>query len=371
MYWNPSPNVFSLHIPFAGRPVVWYGVLFALGIFLTYRHFLERMTRKIRLSGSFGSIAMQNEEKFITFLQSDLEGFTRVIRDRIVHYLGSNINPNLDAIRVALNQTLNDIPFFEKYGVLTSYDRRRTLEIFLSDFVKSGRVIATQFCEKMLFYSVIGLVAGARLGNILFYQDAGFYLSHPAEIFKVWNGGLASHGGVIGVLIGVALFWRTKGRKMVPFKSFLSLADAFSYSSLLAAVCIRLGNLMNQEILGHKTNLPWGIFFGRPLDGSLPGVRHPVQLYEAVGYASLFILFSRFIAKREHFMREGRMFGLFLTLLFSFRFSMEFFKERMSLLLQNESLFSMGQYLSIPFILLGLFLLFIYNPGKVSKVRTA
>lgn len=203
--------------------------------------------------------------------------------------------------------------------------------------------------EHLSFYVILGTLIGARLGDVLFYQRPSDYLTDPWMIVKVWEGGLASHGGVMGIIVAVFLFSR-KYRDL----SFLKLLDLLSIVAGLAAGCIRIGNFINQEILGTVTDVPWAVVFGHPADHSAPAPRHPVQLYEALFYFSLFALLFFYVRKKKWL--EGRLTGLFLLLVFTFRFFIEFFKEEQSRLITNGT-FDMGQFLSIPLVLLGLYLL--------------
>ena len=203
--------------------------------------------------------------------------------------------------------------------------------------------------EHLSFYVIVGTLIGARLGDVLFYQSPSDYLHDPWMIVKVWEGGLASHGGVIGILVAVFLFSR-KYREL----SFLRLLDLLSIVAGLAAGCIRVGNFINQEILGKVTNVPWAVVFGHPADHSAPAPRHPVQLYEAIFYLALFAVLFFYVRKKKW--SEGRITGLFIILVFAFRFFIEFFKEEQSRLMSGSGGLDMAQFLSLPFILLGLYL---------------
>ncbi|HEY5236290.1 MAG TPA: prolipoprotein diacylglyceryl transferase, partial [Rhabdochlamydiaceae bacterium] len=175
-------------------------------------------------------------------------------------------------------------------------------------------------------------------------------LRDPLSIFRVWEGGLASHGGVLGILVALALF-----QKRHRFCSWLHLLDLLVLPSAVVAVFIRVGNFINQEILGKPTNVPWAVIFGHPADGSPAVPRHPVQLYEAVYYLAVFGVLW-FLRKRWNSWKEGSLAGLFLVLIFSFRFLVEFFKVEQSWWLYGSPV-TMGQLLSVPFIILGLYLI--------------
>jgi len=199
----------------------------------------------------------------------------------------------------------------------------------------------------LIWYMILGTVIGARLGHVLFYNP-GFYLTHPIEILMVWKGGLASHGAAIGILTAIYLYSKKKKDQ-----SFLYVMDRIVITVALAAFFIRTGNLFNSEIIGKPTDLPWGFIFT-----SVDNVpRHPTQLYEAFSYlASFFVLFSIY-KKRDGKFKDGLLFGIFLIWIFGFRIFVEYFKENQSAFEQGMIL-NMGQILSIPLVIFGLYLLF-------------
>lgn len=201
--------------------------------------------------------------------------------------------------------------------------------------------------EQLSIYVILGTVIGARLGHCLFY-DPVYYLSHPVEIIKVWEGGLASHGAAIGILISIYLL--TKKQKD---KSMLWILDRLVIVVALGGALIRLGNLFNSEIIGTASDLPWAFVFAR-ID-KIP--RHPSQLYESVFYFISFFILYLIYYKTEKRKKTGFIFGLFLVLIFGFRFFVEFIKKEQSAFEQGM-LLDMGQILSIPFIIAGLFFMF-------------
>lgn len=199
--------------------------------------------------------------------------------------------------------------------------------------------------DSMFLYIVVGIVVGARLGHCLFY-DPAFYLANPLKILAIWEGGLASHGGGLGVII--ALYLYVKKYKM----GYIWLLDRVAIPTALFGFFVRMGNFMNSEIVGHQTQLPWGVVFTK-ID-ILP--RHPTQLYEAFGYLVIFALLGALYKLKREKLGEGFLFGLFLTLLFSVRILVEFVKEKQEAY-TLETLLSTGQLLSIPFVLLGVWLI--------------
>lgn len=226
---------------------------------------------------------------------------------------------------------------------------------------------AISLTDRLTWFVVAGLVIGARLGHVFFY-DWPYYQRHPEDIVKIWEGGLASHGGAIGILIAIAMFRKTIS-KHYPQLTFLTLADTLAVPTALAGAFIRIGNFFNQEILGTPSHLPWAVIFGHPADGSSSHIpRHPVQIYEAVTYFFIFgILVATWKYTKARF-RPGLMTGLFFVCVFTARFILEFFKTSQSIVI-DESGFQMGQYLSLPFIIIGISLI-VYSSIKSKNLKT-
>ncbi len=201
--------------------------------------------------------------------------------------------------------------------------------------------------DSLLWHLLIGTIVGARLGHCFFYEPA-YYLENPIEIIKVWEGGLASHGGTLGVLLALWLYARRH-----PSEPFWWLADRLTVPTALTAMLIRLGNLFNSEIYGKVTSLPWGFIFVRAGE-TVP--RHPTQIYEALAYGSLFIVLWWLYHRRPAFWAQTRRpLGLFMVWVFGLRFLIEFVKE-VQVAFETQWPLDMGQILSIPFILWGLYL---------------
>lgn len=217
--------------------------------------------------------------------------------------------------------------------------------------------------DNLLIYVVVGGLAGARIGHCLFY-DWAYFSQHPLEIILPFRfqpsfeftgfQGLASHGGAIGIIISLILFVRKS-----TLKNYLRILDFVAIPTALAGALIRLGNLMNSEIYGHPTDLPWGFVFVRNGD---TWASHPTQIYEALAYllvfAVLLILYNKNWQKKLH----GYYIGLFLIMVFVFRFFIEFVKE-VQVDFEKGMTLNMGQILSIPFILVGIGLL-VYSLRK-------
>lgn len=193
---------------------------------------------------------------------------------------------------------------------------------------------------------IAGTLLGARLGHVLFY-DPVLYLTHPWKILAVWEGGLASHGAVIGIVLAVWLYSRTRQDQ-----SFLWICDRIGLAVPLSGFLIRIGNFFNSEILGRPSEVPWTVVFTRIDD--LP--RHPVQLYEALCYLVIFLLQFAYYRDRRGNVAEGYLFGRFFVLVFGSRFILEFFKEYQASFESGWSL-TMGQWLSIPAVAAGMVLM--------------
>lgn len=231
-------------------------------------------------------------------------------------------------------------------GVILSY------QLMAYIYRKEGK--AQQRLDSLAIYIMLGVVIGARLGHILFY-DSLYYWQNPIEIlpFKLepafeYTGlaGLASHGGVIGGLLALSLYCRKWG------ENFLALLDRLVVVGALLGCFIRLGNLMNSEIVGTPTDVPWAFVFSR-LD-EVP--RHPAQLYEALFYLLLFVLLFSLWRRGKASYQRGYLTGLGLTAVFTQRFIIEFLKIEQAAF-ENYLPVNVGQLLSIPFIVIGILIL--------------
>ncbi|MDR0712004.1 MAG: prolipoprotein diacylglyceryl transferase [Prevotellaceae bacterium] len=207
--------------------------------------------------------------------------------------------------------------------------------------------LPTPLLDTLTMWAVVSAIVGLRLGHCLFYEPA-HYLSHPLDMLKIWEGGLASHGAAIGVPLGLYFFCRKY--KM----SYLWLLDRIVIVVAITGFFIRIGNLMNSEIYGIQTSLPWGFIFERRHE-IVP--KHPTQIYEAIAYLLIFFILLHLFVKKDNLRKRGGfLFGAFLALVFTFRFFIEFIKERQVAFEEGLPL-DMGQLLSIPFVLVGVFLL--------------
>src|SRR5690554_852123 len=220
-----------------------------------------------------------------------------------------------------------------------------------------------ELLDQLSIYIFLGTLLGARLGHCLFYEF-DYYKEHPLEMILPYtyiNGqftltgfhGLASHGGAVGILVGLYLFCRkTK-------TGFLWITDRLVIVVALAGAFVRLGNFFNSEIIGLPSDLPWAVIFAKV--DAIP--RHPAQLYEAIAYIGIFILLWTLYHKKSY-LKPGLLFGIFLITLFGARFVLEFFKENQEAFEEGMQ-YNMGQLLSIPFILVGLY--FAFRPDPTPK----
>jgi len=222
--------------------------------------------------------------------------------------------------------------------------------------------ISQDVLDVLSTYMLLATIIGARLGHCLFYEP-DYYLAHPIEILKVWEGGLASHGAAIGIILALYFFSRKYKKPLI------WILDRIVIVVALAGFFIRTGNLMNSEIFGHITQLPWGFQFVRYYNPDLnTDPRHPTQIYEGLVYLGtfLFLMHSYFKAKKAE-TQPAYMFSWFLILVFGFRFLIEFLKEP-QVGFESAMTLNMGQWLSIPFVITGIILLInSYSKRKTVK----
>jgi prolipoprotein diacylglyceryl transferase len=230
------------------------------------------------------------------------------------------------------------------YGVLFALGFALGYFIMLRFFKKEK--IPVKLLDQLTTYMVVATVIGARLGHCLFYEPA-YYLSRPLEIFKIWEGGLASHGAALAILLAVYLFARKN--KL----SYWWAIDRIAVVTALAGFFIRIGNLMNSEIYGRPTSLPWGFIFENASDPDQRlQARHPSQIYEGLAYLMIFFFLLWIYYRKNGKPREGLLISLFLLLVFIVRFFIEFLKEP-QVDFESAMTLNLGQLLSIPFVLAG------------------
>ena len=244
------------------------------------------------------------------------------------------------------------------YGLLFAASFLIGFQIMTKIFKKENK--SQKDLNDLLWYMIIGTIVGARLGHCLFYNPE-YYLSNPIEILKTWKGGLASHGAAIGIVSAIYLYSKKKVGQ-----SFLWVMDRVVITVALAGFFIRTGNLMNSEILGKVTDVPWAFKFVNAYVDNPMLPRHPAQLYEALSYLVIFIVLFIIYQRSYKQIKDGFLFGLFLVLIFTARFLIEFLKEIQSAFEAGMAL-NMGQLLSIPLIIWGFYLIFRRKATKTNK----
>jgi len=242
--------------------------------------------------------------------------------------------------------------------------------IYLLGWIYKRESIPAENLEKLSIYSMIGILVGARLGHCLFYEPS-YYLSHPLEMilpitFPPDGGikfsgyqGLASHGGVLGLLIALYIYSRKTKHSMIDTLDLIAVVAGLSF------VFIRFGNFMNSEIIGMPTTKPWGVIFERV--DNIP--RHPAQLYEAISYFIIFTFMMLLYKKLRARLKNGFLFGLATILFFTARFLIEFVKEN-QVRFEDGMTLNMGQLLSLPYIAVGIGFI-IYGLMKTRKSLNA
>lgn len=389
IHWNPSREVFT--IPFINKPIAWYGVFFALGFLIGYfivlyiiRGYL--LTKPLLLKNDIKDyrrflMSLRNKKNH-PFLKGYLESIPDSLKEKI-HKWNLSIGVE-EEFQKALIESMNAyilqapksikakiqhecLPFLKNQAIHLGEDQKRSIsfrllfEKFFPECLEDLNQRAKNFSEKLIIYTIIATIIGSRLGHILFYEDLWYYLTHPLLIFKTWEGGLASHGGAIGIGVAFLIFTKTQ-KKNWPGISVLRLIDFVAVPTCIAAVLIRIGNFFNQEILGKPTNFFLGIVFENPMDLGSIAMRHPAQLYEAFCYFITFIFLTFLVKKRNALLYRGKVAGYFFILVFGLRFLIECIKEEQSI--HAFSLLNMGQILSIPGIFLGVIFLVYANKSK-------
>ena len=240
----------------------------------------------------------------------------------------------------------------------------------LNDRMYKRENCPAEWSDQLFFWMAAGTIIGARLGHCWFYEWHQYgepwhlfgweftyrnpYIEHPLRLFRIWEGGLASHGGTLGIIITAILLNKYRFSRYPQFgTSWIWILDRLCIGAGLTGALIRLGNLFNSEIYGGPTDLPWGFIFVRE---GLTIPCHPTQIYEMIycliAFAVTYTLYHKTDARR----REGLLLGIFLEIVFFTRFCLEFIKNDQEAF-EAGHLLNMGQLLSIPFIVLGLYLI--------------
>ena len=223
--------------------------------------------------------------------------------------------------------------------------------------------------DSLFVYMIAGIIIGARLGHCLFYEPA-YYLAHPLKILYVWEGGLASHGGVLGIIIAVYFYSRN-----VTKKSMIWTFDRVIVPTGFTSAFIRLGNLMNHEIYGGQTSEPWGFRFIENINAWMAGAppiytepSHPTQIYEAIVYLIVFAITMYLYWKTNAKEKQGLLIGIAMIIIFASRFFIEYIKEVQvdsEILMRQNTGLILGQWLSIPFVIWGIWL--VWNALRKHK----
>ena len=356
MHWDPSPELF--YIPWIDHPVRWYGLCFVSGFFLAYLLIQRILLSIVNRNGEVTPGQVRDWRALCDALHdaSDDPG----------HPLGGVWGGIAARTRKALRRGGSTVPDSAQQqevlaalnGVIAarSGGERRTL---VEGLVNGSVITVKQFCtalaDRLTWFTIAGTLIGARLGYVFFYAW-GQYRDHPLDILKVWHGGLASHGGAVGVMLALWLFLRST-RRDVPSMSYFALLDYVAVPTALVAFFIRLGNFFNQEIVGYPTLMPWAIVFGHPADGGAAVPRHPVQLYEGLWYLTTFAILWSLWRRWGNRLRQGVVTGTFLVMVFGARFFLEFLKVPQGFYDNEQTLIKTGQLLSLPFVVIGLTLL--------------
>jgi prolipoprotein diacylglyceryl transferase len=333
IYWNPKKEIFR--IPYINYPIVWYSLFFLIGFLIGYYIFV------FILKKYFSNFLTLYDEDIIS--KSDLLGDIKDLKENDLKKISSK-NINKKNLLSSLNDFIDD-----------KIINRFFLENLFPKNILSMKKKAILITDKLTVFMVIATILGARLGHIIFYENPSYYLNNLKVIFDIRNGlsGLSSHGAAIAILIALILFKRSI-KRYKPTLSYIHLLDFIAVPTALAGFFIRVGNFFNQEILGIPTNKFFGVIFLNPAEKLSKVPRHPVQLYEAFFYLITFLLIFYLSFKKYFLLKEGKLIGLFLILVFTFRFFIEFLKVNQSDILADSSFLLMGQYLSIPFVIIGI-----------------
>jgi len=237
------------------------------------------------------------------------------------------------------------------YGLLFALGFLIGMQIMTYIFKKENKPVADT--DTLLIYMVVATILGARFGHFLFYEPEVF-LKNPFEVILPPYRGLASHGAAIGILTGLWLYSRRKESRLTN-QTFLWVTDRIVITVALGGASIRLGNLMNSEIVGRPTDVPWAfIFMNNTEYAKIP--RHPAQLYESLSCLVLFFFLLWFWNQYKERTPRGSMLGIFLIWVFSLRFFYEYLKEN-QVPFEDSLPLNVGQILSIPAVLLGIYFL--------------
>lgn len=275
----------------------------------------------------------------------------------MISYIIWDVNPEIFTIP----QTLGFGPFPVRwYGLFFAAGFLIGQQIMIHIFKKERKPL--EDIDALTLYMVISTVVGARVGHFLFYEPEVLF-KNPLEVILPPYAGLASHGAVIGIIIGLFLY--SKSRKATG-QTFLWISDRMVILVALAGSFIRFGNLMNSEIVGRPTDVPWGFIFMKNTE-FLQIPRHPAQLYESISCFILFFILLGLWNKFKENTPRGLLLGVFFVWVFTLRFLYEFLKENQEAFEANYAL-NMGQILSIPVVILGLYFIIQSRKNALQKI---
>ncbi|HEV7379898.1 MAG TPA: prolipoprotein diacylglyceryl transferase [Dyadobacter sp.] len=245
------------------------------------------------------------------------------------------------------------------YGLLFAAGFLIGQQIMMHIFKKEGK--PQEDIDALTLYMVISTVLGARIGHFLFYQPEVLF-KNPLDVIMPPYAGLASHGAIIGIITGLLLYSRSRASSG---QTFLWVADRIVIVVALTGCFIRFGNLMNHEIVGKLTDVPWGFIFMQNTEFS-QNPRHPAQLYESISCLVLFFILYALWNKYKTKTPRGLLVGVFFVWVFTLRFLYEFLKENQEAFEADYAL-NMGQILSIPAVILGLFFIIKSKQNELSE----
>ncbi len=354
-HWDPSTDFVVL--PFIGLPLTWYGLLFATGFWVGFHIFVFMFKKFLTQNPKFvkGDV---NWKEFVKLQDKRIDSLEIDNIDSCNALLDKNFDHEMESFQGKKAKYINDCIDICGTDVAKKLRNRFFLESQYPKIFTPLKIRARDFAEKIILYVIIATILGARLGHVFFYEHPMEYLANPLSILKTWEGGLASHGGILAVIFSLWLFYRNS-KKIYPNFSWFMLLDTIAIPTMLVASLIRIGNFFNQEILGVETVMPWGIIFGHPADGGDLVPRHPAQLYESLFYLMVFFSLMSLWKKYSNFWQPGRFAGIAILSAFSFRFFVEFIKTGQSHWFDHSgSMLFMGQWLSLPLVIIGAFLIF-------------
>lgn len=377
LYWNPDRFAFKL--PFLELPIAWYGVLFAGGFMVSYFIMTWLLSKQLVDTREIAEGHISDWPRLLHRLQTAVKGAESPALQKITGFLKVSEKLELEryqketqpskvlkeaVLRAMRKAVLEDSKLDPDHFYQVSSNRLVLEKLFPRSLYPISS-IASGLADKLCWVVVLGTVVGARLGHVFFY-NWDYFSSHPIEILSIRDGGLASHGGTIGIILCLFLYLRMV-KSEFPTLTMLSLIDMLVIPSAFVAFCIRFGNFINQEIIGTISEVPWAVVFGNAADGSLPAPRHPVQLYEGLFYLGLFFALVFLWKKKSKVLPQGTATGIFFLAVFLWRFLMEYFKASLGGAFAHLGL-ETGQVLSLPFVFGALILLvFIYWKQKLAE----